>query len=353
MAIGAFLPDVMTRVVNVHWGGGGFIAINGDGNIYYLKLGGTNDEGLAWQDLGTLDFVGDDPDNFIPFPSGCSCAPGKDAAGKAISPVFVIVGGTGNTTSPGIIMASRDGKSWSRVFTFYNQTDTSRSTNIWTVVWDKEAGSFYAGGHTADQFSDSATSYAWMSETDLLFSSRDGFSWSEVGRHEVRIESVNSEPFPPWPADAAGLLDPHCSKMVLDINGYGVPDGNYGYDKTLLIQPNKKMSLNYIFGGVGYSEGTGIDVTFSGEGDPPTIPSDPGLATITSVATAGGKWIVAGGTWDPSGGRQPPFGGGASQAAILSTDADGKPVWKRIDPPGTNMIIAITGGMVGTNNARL
>jgi hypothetical protein len=136
--------------------------------------------------------------------------------------------------------------------------------------------------------------------------------------------------------------------MVLDFNGYGVPDGNYGYDENerLLIQPNEKMSLNYIFGGVSYSFGTGIVVTFSGDGTPPSIPSTVGLSVVTCVATAGGKWVVAGGTYDPGGGSQPPLGGGLSQAAILGTDNAGKPAWNRIDPPGTNAIIAMCGGLL-------
>jgi hypothetical protein len=356
MPTAGFPQDALTHIVNVHWasGGGVFIAINSNGNVYYLELDDQNDQTAVWEDLGTLGFVGPDPDHFIPFPTGCSYGMTsiKDAAGNVIEkkPVFVIVGGNGNATSPGIIMASKNGRDWSRVFTFETTSDTYLGASVWAVAWDEVAQMFFAAGHQTDHFLDHDAEYNWQAETDLLFSSSDGFSWSEAGRHQVKIEGPTFEPLPPWPDDTAGLLNSHCSPRVLDFNGYNVPDGNYGYDKDkdLLIQPNDKMSLNYLFGGIGYSLGTGIIVTGSGEGALP--PSSPGLSAVTCVATAGGQWVVAGGIYDPAGGGQPPPGGGKSEAAILVTDEHGVPIWKRLDPPGTNAIIAMCGGLLSDLN---
>jgi hypothetical protein len=341
--VGPYSQDVLTRIYNVQWGGGGvFIAISRDGNIYYLNLDGQDEP--AWEDLGTLGLVeGTDP--FLPYPSACSygLVTGED---DNTEPAFVIVAGGGNTTSPGIILASSDGKNWSRVHTFFKGGDTSRGETVWAVVWDdldEAAPGFYAAGHTSD------ISDHWMSQTDVLFSSPDGFAWGEGGSNETRIDSGEGIPFPPWPPDSAGLLDRHCNKRVLTVEGYGTPDGNYGYDKTekqLLIKPNDPMSIDYLFGDALGSAGSGITVEFSGEGDAPEIPLDVGLTVVTCVATAGGRWVVAGGTADPAGGNQPPAGGGKSEAAVLWTDADGKPVWKRVDPPGTNMIIAMCGGLL-------
>jgi len=52
MAIGAFLPDVMTRVVNVQWGSYDNTAVVAFGNAYVAV---TND-GLIWEKLGQLGF---------------------------------------------------------------------------------------------------------------------------------------------------------------------------------------------------------------------------------------------------------------------------------------------------------
>lgn len=343
----SFSQDVLTRIYNVHWGGAGvFIAINSDGNIYYLELSGKQDETPVWEDLGTLDFVGSDPDHFIPFPAGCSY--GMIGKGADKQPAFVIVGGLGNATSPGIIMASKNGKDWSRVFTFEESSDTFLGASVWACVWDDDAQKFFAAGHQTDQFFDHEADYQWQGETDLLFSSSDGFTWGEEGRNQVKIDGPTTEPLPPWPDATAGLLDSHCSLMVQDSNGYNVPDGNYGYDKAkgLLIQPDDKMSLDYLFGQITYSSGAELLMTFSGEGPPPTYPLDPGLSKITCVATAGGQWVAAGGTYDPSGSGQPPQGGGTSEAAYLVTDEAGNQHWERIDPPGTNAIIAMCGGLL-------
>jgi hypothetical protein len=118
-----------------------------------------------------------------------------------------------------------------------------------------------------------------------------------------------------------------------------------------LIQPGHdidQISLDYLFGGITYSSGTEVDITVSGgDGPPPSFPpGDPGLSAVTCVATAGGQWVAAGGQYDPAGSSQPPQGGGTSEAAYLVTDDAGNQHWERIDPPGTNAIIAMCGGLL-------
>jgi hypothetical protein len=250
-------------------------------------------------------------------------------------------------------MASKNGKDWSRVFTFEESSDTFLGARVWACVWDEDAQMFFAAGHQTDHLFDHEAEYQSQSETDLLFSSSDGFTWSEDGRKEVKIDGPSFEPLPPWPDGTAGLLDSHCSSRVLDYNGYNVPDGNYGYDKEtgLLIQPGHdidQISLDYLFGGITYSSGTEVDITVSGgDGPPPSFPpGDPGLSAVTCVATAGGQWVAAGGQYDPAGSSQPPQGGGTSEAAYLVTDDAGNQHWERIDPPGTNAIIAMCGGLL-------
>ena len=327
--------DFLKQITNVHWGGGGgvFIAGNNDSNIYYLKLDAVADPDNppAWESLGTLDFTKDEGAYFTGYVQGSTFA--MVGAVEDKKPVFILVGGGGPRRAIGIIMASRDGKEWSRVFSYGQDSDTYRGVNIFGVVWDEVAQMFYAGGHQFDSFLDSTILYAWQTEIDLLFASADGFAWSEIGRNERKVEAHGTDPFPPWPDYPSGLLAAHCSKRVLDSNGNGVPGGNYGYDKDkeLLIAPNKPVVISYDVGFLQIpTTGSDVTVTFSGEGDPPSYPSNPGLPAIC-VATAGGKWVVAGGD------------DGDSQAAI-AVASDEAYIWQSLNPEGTSKIITLTAG---------
>jgi hypothetical protein len=338
MPVGPYSQDVLTRIVNVQWGGGGvFVAGDLNSGIFYLKLGveAETDEGPAWENLGQLDFEQGNVGRVL----GSAFASIADNRGNK-NPVFVLVGGGGSTTSIGIIMASRDGKNWSRVFSYgAGGGDTYLGATILGVVWDEAAKLFYAGGHQSDSFSDFEAGYAWMSETDLLFQSSDGYSWSEIGRNERRVEAHGGAAFPPLPEYDTGLLSAHCSDRVKDINDSNVPGGVYGYDedKNFLIKPAELQVVDYSTGGVGGYGSAGI--TVSNPDPEAVIPS----ATIptTCVATVGGRWVIAGGSF-----------GSPPQAAVLTSSEDG-PIWKRTDPPGTDLIVTMTAGVVSAANARL
>jgi hypothetical protein len=341
-----YSQDLLTQIVNVHWGGGGvFIAVNQDGNIYYLKPGGANP---TWEDLGTLGFVQGTPDDFSGFPEACAfgLTSVMDGEGNVIGQqsVFVIVGGIGHSNSKGMIMASRDGKNWSKVFSFGADSETYRGSNTFGVVFNEDDQKFYAGGHQSDSSFDHESGITTNTQTDLLFSSPDGFTWSAAGSHAI---IVSGNPPPPYPEYNTGLLAAHCSTRVVDDNGNGVPGGIYGYNEAqaILIAPTNVPTIGYLGGTAGLSLSTSVKVTISSDDDPAAYPPDPGIPT-TCVANAGGEWVIAGGISDPAGGGQPPSGGGSSQAVILTTNDKGTSVWKRIDPPGTNLITCMCAGLL-------
>ena len=329
--------DYFGRIVNVHWPkklgpmtGGVFIAGDYDSNIYYMKVGegGKIDPTGAlpvWQNLGTLDFTLDDG-MFNGRVQGSAYGLVNDK-----NPVFVLVGGGGTATSRGIIMASRDGLSWSRAFSFGVDSGTYRGANLFGVVWD--GTSFWAGGHQTDNFSEGDVN--WMSETDILFHSSDGFSWNEAGRFVLRIDKPVGGPFPPWPDYITGLLAAHCSGKVVDSYGNGVPGGNYGYDadNNILLAPIDPSVVEYFYGGVSISTPNGV----SNRGADVPFPVDPGLP-ILCTATAGGTWVYAGGRKEPSLGMA---------TVLLPSPGDAANVaWQQIDPPSSKLLVTLCGGAV-------
>lgn len=338
--------DFFDRIVNVHWPeegpvfkGGVFVAGDFDSNIYYMKfgLGAPVDDTTGdpiWQSLGTLDFTLDDG-MFNGYAQGSVYG-----LVKGTTPTFVLAGGgQGSTNGRGIIMASSDGLNWSRVFSFGESSDTFTGANIFGVVWDGSA--FWAGGHQSDAGQIPAEDFPinWQSETDVLFYSSDGFSWSEANRTELRIEWTTGSQ-PPWPEYNAGLMESHCSAVVSDDNGNGVPGGVFGYDEDTktLIAPTALPAITYLSGAVVVGDGGGVNVVKTETGAGGSFSSNPGLPVI-GVATAGGAWMAAGGENN--------FEGGVGQAAILipsSTEEHGIG-WKRLDPGGKR-IITICGGVV-------
>jgi hypothetical protein len=338
--VGPYSQDVLTRIYNVQWGAGVFIAGDLASNIYYLKPGGDADE---WQNLGHLEFRKDEHGRVTGRVAGSAYAAVgvKDSSGNIIGakPVFVLVGGSDFTGEIGIIMASSDGLNWSRVFTFNGNPDSHKyqSAGIFGVVWDETKKMFYAGGHQTDNFADAAANIFWTAEVDILFQSPDGYSWSESGRTEIRVDIIGGV-IPPYPKYKTGLLVAHCRNLVKDANNNNIPDGNYGYDESnRLIAPTVTSKIDYLFGNYLSDIPRGSHVTVTGfDSDVP--PSSTGIPT-TCVATVGGSWVAAGGTFDS-------LDTGSCQAVILKSSEDGLQ-WERLDPPGANVIITLTGGVAG------
>jgi hypothetical protein len=244
-------------------------------------------------------------------------------------------------------MASRDGLNWDRVFSF-GEIDSPRTffgATIIGVVWD--GSTFWAGGHESSNSQevilggpDGETvinTITTNTQTDVLFSSSTGFSWSEVSRVSLQeIHQTSDNSTIPYPAYTAGLLAAHASDTVTDANGNGVPGGVFGYDveTKMLIAPSSPSTINYLFAYIDYTpSGANIENPEGGAALP-----DPGLPTI-GVATAGGVWVAAGGTLP-----LPGVGTGGSCAAAISSEGS----WQDLSPGGTAAIITICGGVVKT-----
>lgn len=338
--------DFLQRIIAVHWRtpglveGGVFIAGDGDGNIFNLRVGpgAELDEhtGLpAWKNLGTLG-VG------LSWVQGSSHAVVDRGANK--EPVFVLVGGTGGTGGVGVIMASADGLSWSRVYTQTVaggpvSTDRGQGANVWAVVWDEKDKNFYAAGHQSfDREVDPGDPHLY--ECDILLKSSDGHSWSEVGRvNNAWDSSVIGTTWAPYPT---GLLDAHCNKRATDDLGNGLPDGFYKYDSTnnIMIVPTKVVDLDYLFGGIGvnYIPPSSVTVTKFAVDPRPLPPSSTGIPTYC-VAGIGESWMAAGGTFGTGGGP------GTCQASYQAPSVEeGGIRWLSLNPPGNQPIITMTGG---------
>jgi len=325
--------DFFQRIVGVHWPkktpgvpqGGVFVAGDNNTNIYCIQFG-LEGKTPAWVNLGQLDFAAANAG----FVQGSSYALiGKD-------PAFVLVGGGGGVNEIGLILASQDGLNWEKVFTLNFVAGTSSGANIFGVVWDDGAQSFFAGGHIFSDFFEGADTGAFFkTKIDLLLASPDGFSWREVDRHETRLTYADG--FPPFPDYPRGLLAPHCSGMVVDSYGNGLPDGFYKYDpgSKSMIAPTALPKIDYSEGLVRLPfSGAGVDVTNFGAGT--VLPSDVGIPTLC-VAGAGGAWVAAGGNYDP--------GTSTCQASYMFPSIDQTGLgWKPLDPPGSTAIITITGG---------
>jgi hypothetical protein len=320
MPIGPYSQDLLTRIYNVQWGGVGiFVAADSDSNVHRLKLEGTE---ATWTNLGTLDFMRDEGDLFTGWVLGSSYARVLRKDGTT-TPTFVLVGGGGTSNAMGLIMASRNGLEWQRVFAFGTNSGSYTGATIFGVVWNKATQSFFAGGHQEDRYG--AESDFRQTETDLLFQSADGFSWSEVER--AVLESSTTVPFPPY---TTGLLSPKCSATVKDINGSNVPDGVYGVipseDGDVRVEPARVPTVDYLFGGVGGYGDSGTVVT----GDP-NIPPATGIPT-TCVATAASRWVAAGGTF-----------GSPGTCLVRGLTSAG---WQNLDPGGSGPIVTMCGGVV-------
>jgi hypothetical protein len=175
----------------------------------------------------------------------------------------------------------------------------------------------------------------------MLFRSSDGFSWSEAGSVSNSFDTSN--PDATWSLGdyKTGLLNSHCSSRVADIsNSNNVPDGVYGYDPgKLLVRPEDVPSIDYFFGGVGYSfpQSSGIVVINEGIGTSYPVGS-PGFPVFT-VARAGGAYTAGGGAFDTG------IGDGKCNAAIMVPSVEpGGVAWTSLDPPGGWPILTMVGG---------
>jgi hypothetical protein len=251
----AYSQDVLTRIVNVHWGGAFISGADGQFPTDDLVRSITFDSTAArWAGLGSLSFGG------AGF-AGCS----------ACGPVVVLGGRDESGNSCGVIMASKDGNSWNEVYRVTQGTDDA--SEVFGLVWD--GVQFWGGaGHLVVSESDDDQRY------DILLSSPDGFEWSEAGRHAVSGSDYTK-----------GLLAAKCSGRVTDESGNGVPDGVYGYNSETdtLIVPTLLQKIDYATGHVKLASDTPPTTVLRNGGS-----VDVGIPVV-AVAYAQGIWVAVGG----------------------------------------------------------
>jgi hypothetical protein len=290
----------------VHWSGGKFVSGASryddiDAAIRYIAPPGM----MRWDNLGIGAFV-----------------EGEVFGAARSSTAYVLVGAaySASTNAYGVIMRSRDGRTWDHVYTGRLPTDspTSQGGSVFGVVWD--GAKFWAGAHESHA---AERDVRGPYEIDILLSSEDdGRSWTEVQSTEIDIEQ--------WGEPYVGLLAEHCSDQVKDRREQSVPDGVYGVKQIrvegedelqdLVIRPVNLPSINYLFG----------EVSFGDESDEVLLNGRPvrvGIPVLC-VANAGSVWVAGGGL----------LAEGESAQSAYSTD-NGE-TWVELVTPGISAMIA-------------
>lgn len=359
----AIALDVLTRIINVQWGGVG-VFVSGDFCCFAVRYtvaakSGTSD--ILAESLGMLDF-GEDGQIF-----GSSYHnAGVDTAGKNGRPVFLLCGlrgiypsGTGRHANEGIIMASEDGKNWRTVYVLERKlNDNMHDTysEVDGVVWDPRNNAFFAGGHQEVMtfaFNSDGNSYLqYWEETDVLMTSKDGFSWSIASSLDFKIFTSDGEGHdenhgdPPWPKS---LLSPYCSTRHQDASyGNNVPDGVYHYGKvsgkTVHIYADAMPAIDHKYGGTEWLSSSiptfiTIDVTES-DGTSKTLVSSPGIPWYV-VAYVEGTILAVGG----------PRGGSVANIPVqYAVSFDMGKTWKTgsVGPAYAPTITVIGGSLKGS-----
>lgn len=315
--------DIVTNIINVHWASGLTAVLSDTYNVVLLKIDGQD---ATWENLGTLDFWKHEGDSWTGSPQACAFAEITDPVTHATTPTFVLVGGGGTTSAIGLIMSSSEGRNWTRRFSFSEPSDTFTGATIMAVAWNDTDKAFYAAGHQSDNGVDPDPDNPGifsLRETDLLFKSTDGKSWSEVGRN-VREWRSTADP----PDYSVGLLVAHLDDLGVydNENGNRAPDGIYGYDEDaqVIIAPVPVYSVLYDVGGLSSPTPTGVTITSLGPGPAPDYPTDTGFPPRAVGFES--EWVAVGGS----------YASHTQKAALLTLtlDDDGEPVydWEDISP---------------------
>jgi len=265
--------DLLTRVRNIRWGGGKFVAGSGRPNaagdkpaVFYSAA-----DAKTWEVL-------------TPFPDF-----GTIWSGSYHQSVWLLGGDDGATalgsgSEQGMIMRSTNGRNWTEVHRvpiidnrFYI------NSSILAIVWDQNEKAFFAEG---SQFENGRPT--GPQQVNMLYRSTNGTSWEEVGRKTFVYNGLDFAQ-----AEKEGLIVPHCSGKVKDWKDTPVPDGVFGESSSVLIEPTDPAAVNYASGNVrGGTEPT-VKITRAAPGGGTTIVNT-GISFVSAVAYAGGIWIATG-----------------------------------------------------------
>jgi hypothetical protein len=328
-----FAQDVVTRIVNVQWGGAGFTTGTGAG---IFKSGSPKDAPLKWSHVLT-EFDPIDEDNYG--------AAGQHSYGlhrqEDGSFISIILAGGVTAKGKGIIMLSHKGDSWSEVYGIGGNRSHSESgatvgmlAHCTGIVWSPNDGLFYAAITTFDLVSDiveGAEQIHNFMELKIL-SSADGSHWSDsysTGRIDSS-DALNTDAAAAAVDTFTSTFKNFCSNAKPQ-NAFagGVPDGYIAIDlNNVTMRPASLIGWSAEPNiGVSYSEENKNSVIVTG-GDRPGLHVVP-LDHVSSVAFGGGLWCAAGTR-------------GNQNAVASSTDAgltwDVSSSFSPADPSGDAMI---------------
>lgn len=215
----------------------------------------------------------------------------------------------------GIIVASKDGKTWKTVLdlqiidpftgapagqnpptSIFQPRVIMALPQVLGITWT--GNEFYAGVHMVVLSFflfpelDFVIPETRLDEIDLLLASADGFSWTQAGSRQATVTKGQKLP-------QTGLLCQYCSSKITDTNNNPVPDGIYHYSKDsrgneVFIHGDAVPTINWQNGGINVNVAAStltIEKTVNGQTTTTTVtPPIPFLV----VAYAAGTILVAG-----------------------------------------------------------
>jgi hypothetical protein len=314
MPVGTYSPDVLTRIVNVHWGGGEFIyGTLLDNALYYVKI----KDAASDPEQSTIVPPGPGDPNLGLSAYGSSynlIVKNEGLPNETRTPTFLICGnrvelvavddGAGNEIHLPryftLIYYSNDGLNWRIALEHASSVPSlelpSGGTNPVALVWDKNNNAFFYDQNDA------------AAANEQIFRSSDGASWTQVS-------STSTEDADPDTYKSAFL--PHCATNdCIDEKGQHVPDGVMSIPGDKTAKPVKPPIINYALGtsSVGIAYGDPLETwgsaeiqisvkTIESDGKPVTSTktiSVTGVKKVFCVAIADGI-LMAGGAADIAG----------------------------------------------------
>lgn len=331
--------DFLSQVVNVQWTGGGRFVMGDQWGYSAAVEQEKNDAPPKITNLGILDFGIDPNDGRVMGSSYHLFIVVNEKGESTKNPVFLLCGirddyGQGpisGSNTVGIIMASRDGLDWKRVFTLPNESSNGTTkpirgaAQIMGVVWDDNAKAFYGCGHIfksyfnqrrdppslADPDPRPVTYVELVEEIDVLMSSPDGFAWTESGRN-VFTRSTNygglNPIIYPYPDPLGyGLMLPHCPDRggLKDYYGNNLQDGVVHYwkdpkskEKISICSTGDIPSIDYVGGGLRPADPGSHSIKImetDSKGEEKMVVVDVGIP-VQAVSAAGDVIIAVGGS---------------------------------------------------------
>jgi hypothetical protein len=320
MPVGAYSPDEMTRIVNVHWGESKAVFIIGTtkGTLYYSPGTTGKEDKIVLQ---TIKIPISSNDDYFRIR-------GSSFAMLDTEPVFLICGqfaefaalpGEPQLQFPAFICLSNDGLDWEKVY----QGPTGTSAAFDNVLpWSSDSfalvrkdGAFYF-----DLWLDKTPPFSASALSEQTFTSTSGSTWSGPIENRDISAGTGTSAFP-----TSYCIDNDC----FDVLRQHVPDGVMHDDEVahLLIRPRDPPAIDYNGNPNNIAYWSPINaVEIVRPSEPPTVVTVPGLAQVTCVAGNGSVWMAGG--WNDEDGN--------TGAVVMSVD--GGETW--------TSVTAVDGGVV-------